>query len=231
MPGRLLSLLVERPRLIVSLPENSPALARAAAEGGADALKVHLHITHQASGTRFGSLAEERANLAEILSLRLPTGVVPGAGDCLTTYEELCELARMGMDFFDLFLRDMPAWMLTFSGMTRAAAVDQSTDLDSLREWEAVGIEMIEAAIVPREGYGKALRVSDVVAYRRIRRATKLPIIVPTERAIAPEDVPLLVQQAGVNAIMIGAVVTGREPETLGAAAQRFARALAGARG
>ena len=226
MAGRLLSLLAEGPRLIVSLPENSPELARAAVEGGADALKVHLHITHQASGTRFGGLAEERQNLEEILSLGLPTGVVPGAGDSLASYEEMCELVKMGMDFCDLFARDMPGWMVCFSALTRAAAVDRGTDPRELLEYEALGIEMIEAAVVPREGYGQPLRLDDVVAYRRLRRATKLPIIVPTERAIRPEDVPLLVHQAGVNAVMIGAIVTGRDPVSLGAATKRFACAL-----
>jgi len=236
MAGRLLSLLAEAPRLIVSLPENSPEFARAAADGGADALKVHLHITHQASGTRFGTLAEERDHLEEILSLDLPTGIVPGGGDALASYEEMGELAAMGMDFCDLFAREMPSWMAFFPGragsataMTRMAAIDGATDLQALLEYEALGIEMIEAAIVPPEGYGQPLRFSDLVAYRRIRRATKLPIIVPTERAITPEEVPLLIHRAGVNAIMIGAIVTGRDPAALRAATARFTSALAAA--
>ena len=48
--------------LIASLPRNDPELARAALAGGADVLKVHLNVTHNASGVRFGSLcrSEER---------------------------------------------------------------------------------------------------------------------------------------------------------------------------
>jgi hypothetical protein len=230
MPGRLLSLLAEAPRLIVSLPANSPHLAHAAAEGGADALKVHLHVTHQASGTRFGSLDEERSNLEKILALGLPTGVVPGGADSIASQEELSQLAAMGIDFCDLFLHHMPAWIASFEGLTRAAAIDRATDLEALPHCEAHGIEMIEAAIVPPEGYGQPLHLADLIAYRRIRQATSLPIIVPTERAIRPEEVPLLTQQVGTNAIMIGAVVTGRDPDTLRAATQRFASALSSAR-
>lgn len=229
MAGRLLALVAQAPRLIVSLPENSAALARAAAEGGADALKVHLHVTHQASGTRFGGLEEERSRLEGIISLGLPTGVVPGGADSLASQQEMRELAAIGMDFCDLFLHHMPAWVASFEGMTRVAAIDRATELEVLPECEALGIQMIEAAVVPPEGYGQALHLSDLIAYGRIRRATQLPIIVPTERGIKPEDVPLLID-VGINAIMIGAVVTGREPAALRAATERFASALGSAR-
>ncbi len=230
MAGLLLDLLAEGPRLIVSLPGNSRELARAAAEGGADALKVHLNVAHQASGTRFGSLKEERGALEEILAVGLPTGIVPGTAEQLPSREEMQELAAMGLDFFDLFARDMPAWMASFQGMSRAAAVDADLRGDSFPELEALGIEMIEAAVVPPGGYGRPLCVPDLVAYRRIRRATRLPIIVPTERAIRPEEVPLLVGKIGIDAVMIGAVVTGVEASSLRGTTKRFAAALSALR-
>jgi hypothetical protein len=229
--GRLLSLLAEAPRLLVSLPENSPQLARAAADGGADALKVHIHVHHEASGTKFGDLVQERASLEKILALGLPTGVVPGAGDDVASPDEIAELAAMGLDFFDLYARDMPAWLASFEGMTRAVALQGSADAAALGDFEALGFEMIEAAVIPHEGYGHPLSVADLAAYRQIRRATALPIIVPTQRAIKPEEVAVLVGTVGVNAVMIGAIVTGREPDSLRAATQRFAAALADARG
>ena len=52
--GRLLSLLRQRPALAVSLPLNDIALAKAAEEAGADALKIHINVHHDASGTHFG---------------------------------------------------------------------------------------------------------------------------------------------------------------------------------
>lgn len=227
MAGRLLQLLARRPALIVSLPSNSPDLARAAAEGGADALKVHLHVRHEASGTQFGDLAAERANLEGILAAGLPTGVVPGAGDDLPTPEEMRELAAMGVDFFDLYAHDMPAWMIGFEGMTRAIALSDSWTAASMEEYAGLGFELLEAAIVPHGGYGKPLSVDDIAAYRQVRAATNLPIIVPTQRAIRPEEVATLVRSAGVNAIMIGVIVAGREPSSLRAATKRFASAIA----
>lgn len=230
MAGLLLDLLEKGPRLIVSLPRNSPELGRAAADAGADALKVHINVRHEASGTRFGSLEEERGALAEILAVGLPTGIVPGTAERLPSPGEMRELAEMGLDFFDLFARDMPAWMTSFEGMSRAAAVDPGFRAESLPELEALGIEVIEAAVVPPEGYGRPLCVADLVAYKGIRRGTRLPIIVPTERAIRPAEVPLLVEGVGLNAIMIGAVVTGREAHSLRAAAEGFAAALSALR-
>jgi len=227
MAGRLLSLLAEGPRLIVSLPANSPELARAAVEGGTDALKVHIHVRHDASGTQFGSLAEERGDLEQILSLGLPTGIVPGAGKRLPTSEEMDQLAAMGIDFFDMYAEDMPAWLTVFSGMTRAVALHSLAQGDLLADLQALGFELIEAAIIPHEGYGRPLTAADLAAYRKVRNATRLPIIVPTQRAMRPEEAGLLVRDIGINAIMIGAIVTGKEAAGLRAATERFAKGIA----
>jgi len=227
--GRLLSLLAKRPALIASLPANSPDLARAAADGGADALKVHLHVRHEASGTQFGDLATERENLDAILAIGLPTGVVPGAGDHLPTPEEMHELAAMGVDFFDLYAHDMPAWLVGFGGLSRAIAIDHTWQPDDLAQFAGLGFELLEAAVVPHEGYGKPLNAADLAVYRRIRQATVMPIILPTQRAIRPEEIALLTGTIGVNAIMIGVIVAGREPGGFRTATKLFAQALAGA--
>jgi hypothetical protein len=224
--GKLLALLAARPRLIVSLPANSPELARAAADGGADALKVHLYVRHDASGTQFGSLAEERESLEQILALGLPTGIVPGAGNRLPSPAEMSELAAMGLDFFDFYIHDTPAWAIGLSGITRAVAISTADQAKSLPHLEALGFELIEAAIVPHDGYGRPLSVADLTSYRRVREATRLPIIVPTQRAITPGEVPLLVHDIGINALMIGAIVAGRTPDSLRAATQQFAAAV-----
>lgn len=231
MAGRLLALLAEAPRLIVSLPANSYDLARAAADGGADALKIHLNVLHEASGTRFGGLAEERPALEQILSLGLPTGIVPGAGEQMVSAQDMRDLAKMGVDFFDLYAHHMPAWLTHFDGMTRTVAIDHTAEASSIAHFEHLGFEMLEAAVVPHEGYGKPLSVQDLVTYRQIRQSTALPIILPTQRAIVPDEVAVLMTNIGLNALMIGAIVTGREPDTLRAATQRFAGALAALQG
>jgi hypothetical protein len=138
----------------------------------------------------------------------------------------MAELAEMGMDFFDLYVHDMPVWMTRLEGMTRTAAIGHDTPLEAIPGLGKLGFEMLEAAVIPHEGYGAPLSVSDLVGYERIRSATSLPIIVPTQRAIEPGDVPALIGM-GLNAIMIGAIVTGREPDGVRAATEQFASALA----
>jgi hypothetical protein len=225
MPGRLLTLLRDRTRLIVSLPANAPALAQAAAEAGADALKVHINVRHEASGTVFGSLAEEEEKLEGILALGLPTGIVPGVAASLPSPDDMHQLEAMGVDFFDLYDHDMPLWLARWQGMTRGIAASHTTPAESIAEFDGMGFELLEAAIIPHDGYGQPLTAADLAVYRRVRRATKLPMIVPTQRAIQPEDVPMLAG-LGVNAIMIGAIVTGREPASVARATDRFAAAL-----
>jgi hypothetical protein len=229
MAGRLLSLLGERPGLVVSLPANSPELAKAAAEGGADALKVHIHVHHDASGTQFGSLAEERDNLEQILALGLPTGIVPGTRESLPTPDEMQQLAAMGLDFFDMYADDMPDWLLHFGGMTRVVAVNAPEELSQLPGFEALGFDMVEAAIVPHREYGGPLTGLYQSRYQQVRKATRLPTIVPTQLALSPAEASLLVHSIGMNAIMIGAIVTGKKPDTLQRATRRFAAALAAA--
>ena len=133
----------------------------------------------------------------------------------------------MGIDFFDLYAHDMPPWMLGVEGMTRTVAISDTTPIAAVGEMEKLGFEMVEAAVVPHEGYGRPLSIADLTLCRQIRAATRLPIIVPTQRAVTPEDVPELMK-TGVDALMIGAIVTGRDPDSLRAATERFAAALAG---
>ena len=46
--------------LVVSLPSNNLELAKAALDGGAQAVKVHCNVWHRASGHTFGTYAENR---------------------------------------------------------------------------------------------------------------------------------------------------------------------------
>lgn len=225
--NRLLRLLSSRPLLIVSLPANSLPLAKAAAEAGADALKVHLHIRHEASGTHFGPLAQERSVLEEILALGLPTAIVVGAEESMASAEEMAEIKKMGFEAFDAYAHHLPAWMFALSGMAKMVAVDETYSPKAARRLEALGMDLLEAAIIPPSGYGKPLMLQDLLHYRALREAVSVPIVIPTQRHIQPEEVPLLFNCCRPNALMIGAIVTGAEPDSIGEATARFKQALA----
>ena len=226
MAGKLLALLEQRPALIVSLPENSLELAKAARAGGADALKVHINVLHEASGTRFGTLAEEDPRLEQILALGLPTGLVAGGGERVATPSEMRRIVSLGFDFVDLYAHHWPAWMLREKEVTKVAAVDASYQPQMVSALMLLGFEALEAAIVPPEGYRQPLTARDLAGYRLLRAATIKPIIVPTQRKLSPAEVPLLTRELGLNAVMIGAVVTGKDPRSLERAAARFKKAL-----
>ena len=55
--------------------------------------------------------------------------------------------------------------------------------------------------------------------------STALPVVVPTQRRVLPEDLPYL-RGAGVKGIMIGAIVTGTEPAGILRSIRTFREAI-----
>ena len=97
-----------------------------------------------------------------------------------------------------------------------------------------IGAEMIEASIIDHGGYGRALSASDLCDYTGVTRAMHCggpdaqcgkPIIVTTQRRILPEDLAALAA-IGVRGLLIGAIVTGRDPDSLRLATARYREAL-----
>lgn len=216
------------PTLIMSLPANDPALARAAAAGGADVLKIHIRVHHAASGTHFGTLAEERDRIAKIIdAFPGPVGIVAGAEDPATP-EEMTALCELGIDFFDLYLSHMPAWMWRVEGMAKAVALEPTYTMHQALALENLGADLLEAAIIPHDGYGKPLTIADLTAYRDLHDTVDLPIIVPTQRAIRPDEATLLTGECGIQGLMIGAIVTGKTANEIETAVRRFKTALSG---
>jgi len=224
----------ERFTLLVSLPYNHPRLARAAVNGGAEGLKVHINIEHKASGTRFGSFEEERETLEAILSeVNVPVGIVPGA-ERMASRQDMQALAEIGIDFFDAYAHDMPAWMLSMKDNPMSVMValhcdhawdDQKAILEGLPHVQSARVDMVEASIIPHEGYGKPLCALDLSRYAAIGRCAKVPVIVPTQRVIEPDEVGLI-RDCGIAGLLIGAIVTGRSAESIEAAASAYRAAI-----
>ena len=222
--NRFLTLLnAKRPALIMSLPKNDPALCRAAFEAGADAVKVHINVGHRASGTHFGSLAEEGKAFQEMLSAATgPMGLVPGASWEAAAHDA-GEASRMDFDFFSIYAHHMPvnlpkrqAWMV---------ACDGSYSLDEVAAMERMGAGAVEASIIPGTEYGQPLCMRDLLKYASIAAHTSLPVVVPSQRCIRPEEINALAQ-TGVRGIMIGAVVTGHTEEGIRRMVEAFRNAI-----
>lgn len=227
---KLWNVLEDRKRfaLVVSLPQNSEALARAAIEGGADALKVHLNVEHRASKTKFGSFKAERKKLEAIAKLagrKVALGVMPGA-KAVASAAELDELQQMGFEYVDCYVHDFPAALLGHGRMKKMLALGPEYRFEEVRGVGSLGVDAVEASIVDPKGYGQPLMTADLMRYRAIAAASRLPVLVPTQRAIQPSEVPMLAW-AGANGIIIGAIVTGKTPASLGKATRAFRDAIA----
>ncbi|MFP4248295.1 MAG: hypothetical protein ACLFU7_01475 [Armatimonadota bacterium] len=227
--GRTARMLREGFSLLVSLPRNDPQMAQAALDAGADGLKAHIGLEHFASGLSTASLDEEEDALREICSLEAPVGIVPGVGEGLASREEMLRLAEVGIDFFDLYATDMPAWMLRMDECPLSVMVAFSA---TCRPWGLVEYvaapsrpAMIEASIAAHESYGGPLTAADVSEYARIATRADQPVIVPTQKAVLPEEVAVL-NDAGVAGLLIGAIVTGAEVASIAEATARFREAI-----
>lgn len=201
--------------LIVSLPANRPELAQAAVDGGADAIKVHIRLGRRASGHRFGTLAEEKAAIEAILGVvDVPVGIVPGAEDPATP-EEIAELGELGIDFLDMYWHHLPTYILKGTKIRIAAAIDsdfQYGELSVLTRRQDVA--MVEASIMDKAEYGHPLNLRDLVKYELI-----------TQKRLLPSGGPLL-REVGVKGVILGAVVSGKEPQTIGETVREFKDAL-----
>ncbi|XID93520.1 hypothetical protein ACF3MZ_03005 [Paenibacillaceae bacterium WGS1546] len=212
--------------LIVSLPANDASLARAALEAGADGLKTHCNVGHRASGSRFGPLDEYEAEFRRIRdSFDGPLGIVPAGSLEDARPEEIARLAPLGFDFYSIYAHHLPSFMLKDIGLERTFAISDRYDLARLPRTFPHGIAALEASIVPGEEYGAPLSFADLIKYRYLVERVELPVLVPSQRKLVPDDVPALAD-TGIKAIMLGAVVAGSTEESLRRAVAGFREAI-----
>lgn len=223
---KLLEVLESQFVLMVSLPKNDPALAEAAIKAGAQCLKVHVNCHHFASDTTFRSWQEEKAVISEIMSVMgdVPLGIVTGESTqpSQADLEEICE---SGIDFWDLFCRFAPPEFLDLPNLGSMVAIDSGWEPWLVESLSDLGVNVIESSIIPRDLYRSDLNLEDVARYRRLAKASPMPILIPTQKAIKPEQVGSL-HSAGAAGITIGAVVTGLEKGSLADATAAFRSAI-----
>lgn len=236
--------------LIVSLPQNDVSLAVAAVDAGADMLKVHLNVTHRASKTEFGSWQDEREKIQAILdSVRVPLGVMPGS-DTVASQADWGEMVFAGIEFFDIYVQDMPAWMWELPvkkmpaiseiypsnillgiarGLKNLHEIQKQLVIEEGGEIATLPIrptaDYFEASIVKSEDYGKPLTALDLANYRWLADCINVPVIVPTQKRIETQDIPFL-YSVGVGGIMVGKVVTGDTCEDIGTSVSAFRKVI-----
>ncbi len=193
--------------ILVSLPRNDVGLACAAFDQGVHGIKVHTNVLHRASGNRFGSWDEERPVIEKILSFaKGPVGILPG-GETTMTPREMEEAASIGIDFFDIYDFHMPCWMLDLP-MGRMVAAGSQYSLRDIRALDHLGMDYLEASIVSGDCYRQPLVVKDLEAYSMVCAATNRPVLVPSQKALQPSDLPML-SRIGVRGVILGTIAIG----------------------
>lgn len=200
--------------LVVSLPSNNLDLAKAALEGGAQAVKVHCNVWHRASGHTFGTYQENKPFLKELISLcgDVPVGLVPGAEEAFITVEERLELESMGLGFFSSYIHHLPCHMMESKKLVKMAAIDYTYNQNTLDAVKNSAIDVLECSVQPGGNYGTPLNYADILRYSDIAGKSGKNCLIPTQRNIKPQEVKHLAD-AGCKAVMIGAIVMGKEPD------------------
>ncbi|MEO6906488.1 MAG: hypothetical protein ABI210_01230, partial [Abditibacteriaceae bacterium] len=147
-------------------------------------------------------------------------GVVPG-GAPFASEAEFAELAQIGIDYFDAYAADAPAWTLTQNHLDKMLAAHHGASMEFVKSLQVLGMQICEASILPHEQYGQPLRVLDVAAYQQICQTLEVPVIVPTQKKILPTEIKIL-RESGVKALLIGAVVTGDQADSIERATHEF---------
>ena len=214
-----------RPCLIVSIPGNHADMAQAAEAAGADAIKLHINVTHHATGITFGTLEQERAALEKIsAAVKIPVGLVPGE-DLAISPETVNAIAAMGFTFIDGYAHTLPGW-LRGGKMDYWAAINPTYTINEIKHLaDLPWVDVIEAAIIPADAYGQLLSIRDLARYRELHQILTKPFVVPSQRRLRVEDVPGLLA-VGAKNIMIGAVVTGMEVAGIKTLTRAFRRAM-----
>ena len=225
--NKVTELLKHKISLFVSLPGNQIEMYEAALQGGADVIKVHINVEHRASGNRFGTLEENLPFLQQIASERkVPLGIVPGDSADKVSNELIESLSKLQFDFFSLYAHHTPAWLMTDSRLSRMIAINNHYGVEQAAALTSVGVDILEASIMAPDSYGSLLTAQDLAAYRLLALTVDKPIVVPTQKLVRECDLEAMVR-TGIRGIMIGAIVTGKTPESIYRTTKRYKELLA----
>lgn len=198
--------------IMVSLPKNDVQLALAAFDAGADGVKVHLNAHHRASGTTFGSFKDERKFLIELAKIPCDRAIMVGQ-EQVPTASEMAELAKMGFEYFNCYLKHAQKHLLESKVKSMLALSHGYTDAD-IAELSAKQVAAVEASIVDPSDYGKPLDEYDLKHYMRIVQLAMVPVVVPSQKKILTSDLGKL-KETGIAGLLIGVIVTGADEESI----------------
>jgi hypothetical protein len=211
--------------LVASLPENKYELAKAAWDNGADAVKIHINVSHRASGTLFRSFHEEQEQIQRILNdSPVPVGLVAG-GSTEEVLGDYNTITKHPFDFLSLYLHAAPPEILADKKLTCMMACDYTYLPSEIKQFKHLNVDILEASVIHPDLYGTYLNSRDLLRYKELVAISNLPVIVPSQKKIRVEDVKCLAE-TGVKGIMLGAVVTGKSEDSIKISFAQFRAAI-----
>lgn len=210
--------------IIVSLARHDLDLAKAALDAGAYALKTHLNAYHRATGTTFGSFADERPFFDELAKLGCPLLVMAGQ-ETVPTEQEMEALHALGFEGFNVYVDHLQPHLLQSKLRPMPALASTSTSED-IAKIAAIPGCIIEASIMPFERYRTVMTNADLARYAEIVAAVEVPVIVPSQLALTPDNA-IALREVGIAAPLLGAIVTGHTTESMTNSVGELARRLA----
>lgn len=215
----------ERMALVVSLASNSPELAQAALEGGADALRLPLNAMDPYTGSGIGSYQSERTALLRTVNAvsDIEKGIHAGSKRTLSTYE-LDLLADMGLSFFSIDAVNMPVNMFYYEKMRLMLGLRGLASEEALMANHLL-VDYVEECPEGVKGVDQYLSVAELLRFTLLTRKLKVPLAVSTTVPFAPNDVKLLAR-AGVKILILTPRITGRLPETVASVTHEFRYAI-----
>ena len=105
------------------------------------------------------------------------------------------------------------------------SAVGPDWTPEFVKDLVSLGVNVIESSIIPRTMYRTRLTAADLCLYKRLVRSAGVPVIVPTQKKVRPDEVRFL-QEVGVKGLAIGAVVTDLGKAHLGERVAAFRKAI-----
>lgn len=212
--------------LIASLPRNEYSLAKLAWEAGADAIKVHANVFHNASQNNFGVFEDFKEEFARIIKdSPVPVGIVPG-GSTESAEMILKEVESLGFDFISLYAHHTPASFFYGLNINNFLSINSSYNPEEISELLNNGFaDMLELSIIDKEEYGSRLNGRDLSRYHTIASMSDVPCVVPSQKLMKSTDIPVL-YKTGVKAVMLGAVVVGKHGENMVEQLKKFRKEI-----
>jgi hypothetical protein len=189
--------------LMAILPHNNDEYARAAYEGGADAIVIGIDKTESMFPGLFGSFDLQEDSINEILSTSsIPVGISIGDSRPLTP-ESWERIATKPFSFVNMYAHHMPPFVLEDRRMEKLVTIGAGYMVEQIKSMSEMDqVVALEAAIVSSQGRTQVFSVLDLSTLRMISKLSTKPVILRAQKRLELGDIRSL-SEAGLKGITL----------------------------